>query len=380
MVDATRGGSAGEGWAVDSSSDRVVFEERDDAFFADVGKTKDHAFVVVNVHSKTTSEVYLLPGTRSAATADAGGLDGRWDFARNGAGPALLRRRQQGIEYYVDHCGSAFYAVTNSPPSEGSEGLDIDYAGEYRLVRVKQPWGNKSLEGIADARWEPVSYVVDSPSDAAMLTDKARNSVLAPEILLGGVASVNDSGRSGDGTASTDDLAADSNSGDVFAGVNGTTKSGPNSRGTIQEMDLFEAHCVLYESCPTTGSPRLRVVPLADPASSSFVVTPPAPGVCLNGNPGHPPSVGVADASALRPGVNSWFEARTVRFSVSSPVAPEDVYDLCLESAGLELLRRTEVPGSPRFDGGDYRYVGVAATPRGGRSKSYSIDDVLTVF
>lgn len=69
----------------------------------------------------------------------------------------------------------------------------------------------------------------------------------------------------------------------------------------------------------------------------------------------------VSGASTLRPGVNSWFEARTARFSVSSPTAPEDVYDLCLESGGLELLRRTEVPGSPRFDGRDYRWVGRCA-------------------
>ena len=63
-------------------------------------------------------------------------------------------------------------------------------------------------------------------------------------------------------------------------------------------------------------------------------------------------------ACTLRPGVNSWFEARTVRFSLSSPIAPEDVYDLCLESGRVELRRRTEVPGSPRFDGRDYRYTG----------------------
>ncbi|CAN0443090.1 unnamed protein product, partial [Hapterophycus canaliculatus] len=59
-------------------------------------------------------------------------------------------------------------------------------------------------------------------------------------------------------------------------------------------------------------------------------------------------------ACTLRPGVNSWFEARTARFSLSSPTAPEDVYDLCLETGEMELLRRTDVPGSPRFDGRDY--------------------------
>lgn len=38
------------------------------------------------------------------------------------------------------------------------------------------------------------------------------------------------------------------------------------------------------------------------------------------------------------------------------------MYDLCLESGRLELLRSTDVPGSPRFDGREYRwFVGKSA-------------------
>lgn len=73
---------------------------------------------------------------------------------------------------------------------------------------------------------------------------------------------------------------------------------------------------------------------------------------------GRGPANSAADgASVLRPGVNAWFESKTARFSVSTPVAPEDVYDMCLESGRLELLRSTDVPGSPRFDARDYRYL-----------------------
>lgn len=311
----------------------------------DVGRTKDHSFVAINVHSKTTSEVYLLPtATDSADASDAGcrradavqgttavkGDDddriansGRnSDNSTNGhhsAGPALLRRRQQGVEYYVDHAGDSFYIVTNSPPPGVKDGQSEEAtgAGEYRLVRVRQPPGRRkgsasSLNGVADAPWETVPC-----------------------------------GRAG---------------------------------CTIQEMDLFKRHCVLYESSPVSGCPRLRVVPLAASddtccGSSPFVVYPPPVGGCGGGDstgasinsdsdgdmiddggvaamvaPPPPPS-----PCTLRPGVNSWFEARTARFSLSSPVAPEDVYDLCLESGRMDLLRRTEVPGNPLFDGRDYR-------------------------
>lgn len=310
--------------------------------------------MVINVHSKTTSEVYLIPtATGTAGASDTGG--GRVDVGQgttaakgdsdeersvvNGgnsdgaaprghhhhrAGPALLlRRRQQGVEYYVDHAGDAFYIVTNSPPSGAGDGQNeaATGVGEYRLVRVRQPPGRRrgsasSLEGVADAPWEALPC-------------------------------------GGDGC-------------------------------TIQEMDLFRSHCVLYESSALSGCPRLRVVPLAAsdgtrPGSSPFAVSPPAAGGCSGGGGNTGASSdgesstnissessrdcdfkgqgGVATPSActLRPGVNSWFEARTARFSLSSPVAPEDVYDLCLESGRMDLLRRTEVPGSPPFDGRDYR-------------------------
>ncbi|CAM9320550.1 unnamed protein product [Ectocarpus sp. 6 AP-2014] len=371
--DACGGGGTGKGWRVESASDRSVFEEKDDAFFVDVGKTKDHSFVVINVHSKTTSEVYLLPGSTSpkAGRGSAAGVEGKAATAaadaaaaaaasheHECAGPTLLRRRRQGVEYYVDHSGDAFFIVTNSPPSKnggvedrhgrsGTPRSSAVDAGEYRLVRVplqqQQHPGrggrggdasscSSSLEGVADVPWEAV----------------------------------------------------------------------PCGRlpGTVQEMDLFRDHCVLYETCPASGCPRLRVVPLAHsspaPAAggdgrvpSPFVVSPPnaggrcgdsvgdsvgddesvsdsasdggslcASGPVEQGAPAASAAAGGATASSaactLRPGVNSWFEARTARFSLSSPTAPEDVYDVCLESGRVELLRRTEVPGSPRFDGRDY--------------------------
>ncbi|CAM9802640.1 unnamed protein product [Scytosiphon promiscuus] len=71
VENSSRDGGGSGGWRVGSSGDSPVLEEKDDAFFVDVGKTKDHAFVVINVHSKTTSEVYLIPTTANASSSSA---------------------------------------------------------------------------------------------------------------------------------------------------------------------------------------------------------------------------------------------------------------------------------------------------------------------
>lgn len=386
-------------WVVDSSSDSVVMEERDDAFFADVGKTKDHAFVVINLHSKTSSEVHLLPSTSScrragaldgaeassvgeggAAMGPAQGAEAVWSAGSNRdnpvVSPTLLRRRQPGVEYYVDHCGDAFYFVTNSCPSTteahvgsgggGSVGENVSgsdscnsqgavpaarTAGEYRLVRIRQPGGAASLEGIAEALWESF------PLSGGTVVLSASHEKTAAQAADG----VGDGGASRAPAVVAAVEAVEDGRGVDAAGEK-TASSAPRA-GTIQEMDLFREHCVLYESCPLTGSPRLRVVPIsAKSSSASFAVSPPAFGNGSNGSGGGGDEVmesprTVVGASSLRPGVNSWFEARTARFSVSSPTAPEDVYDLCLDSGALRLLKRTDVPGFPRFDGREYRFV-----------------------
>lgn len=290
-------------WEVDPASDNVVLEENDDAFFADVGKTKDNAFVVINVHSKTTSEVSLLPAmessfsdSRETLKMEQGGSvlqePQRCEKSLPGnRSPTLLRRRRRGVEYYVDHYDNAFYVVTNSLKWRREE----NEVGEYQLVRVRQP-GNDSVL-VDEVPWEPVYGC----SAHDMLEGSRRENRVR-----------------------MDNFAAGSE----------------RASGLIQEMDLFKGKCLLYEACPLSGAPRLRIVPIDDPASPSIVV--------------EPPSLGGGGVAMMRPGVNSWLEASTARFSLSSPLVPEDVFDLCLETGKLELLRRTEVP---RFDGRGYRRV-----------------------
>lgn len=292
-------------WEVDPATDLVVLEENDDAFFVDVGKTKDNAFVVVNVHSKTTSEVSLLPAMESSLSdamespkMEKGGSvlqrPQRCEKSLFGnRSPTLLRRRRRGVEYYVDHYGDAFYVVTNSPQWSKEE----NEVGEYQLVRVRQPGNDCVL--IDEVPWEPV------------------RGCSSPDKL---------EGSRNDNRVRIDDFAAGSE----------------RPSGLIHEMDLFKGKCLLYEACPISGAPRLRIVSIDDgPASPSILVEPSSPD-------------GGGGVSMMRPGVNSWLEASTARFSLSSPLVPEDVFDLCLESGRLELLRRTEVP---RFDGRGYRRV-----------------------
>ncbi len=58
--------------------------------------TKDQKYVVINVHSKESSEVYVL------------------DAADPAARPECLHSRQKGVEFFVDHGDQGFFVITNA--------------------------------------------------------------------------------------------------------------------------------------------------------------------------------------------------------------------------------------------------------------------------
>ena len=66
-----------------------MFEEADERFWVGVGLTRSERFLVISAASKLTSEVWLLDA------ADPGG-----EFA-------VVAPRRQGVEYEVEHQGSA---------------------------------------------------------------------------------------------------------------------------------------------------------------------------------------------------------------------------------------------------------------------------------
>ncbi|XP_028410328.1 prolyl endopeptidase-like isoform X2 [Dendronephthya gigantea] len=99
------------------SKDELIFEENDARFFVDVSCTKDRRFVTINSSSKTTSEVYILDSADTRASAQ------------------LVRAREPGIEYYIEHCRVLFYILTNYPDG-----------GNYRVL-------SKTEKDLCETEW-----------------------------------------------------------------------------------------------------------------------------------------------------------------------------------------------------------------------------------
>eukprot|EP00053_Salpingoeca_punica_P015205 m.139252 g.139252 ORF g.139252 m.139252 type:complete len:755 (-) comp16652_c1_seq4:837-3101(-) len=77
------------------SEDALLYQEKDSEFLLDVGRTKDEAFFTINVNSKTSSEVYLLPCDQPHGT------------------PVLIHPRSN-FSYFVEHQRGSLYIVTNA--------------------------------------------------------------------------------------------------------------------------------------------------------------------------------------------------------------------------------------------------------------------------
>jgi len=79
----------------DPAQDVMVYQEDDDRFWVSIGRTKSNAYLLCGVSSKVTDEWRYL---------DANNPNG--DFR-------VIRPREQGIEYSLDHRGDKFYIWTN---------------------------------------------------------------------------------------------------------------------------------------------------------------------------------------------------------------------------------------------------------------------------
>ncbi|MGD0381077.1 MAG: S9 family peptidase [Acidimicrobiales bacterium] len=75
--------------------DVLVVEESDERFHLGVGRTKDGAYVVVEMHSRITSEVQVIPADRPEEA------------------PRVVLRRAQGVEYGIEHHDGTFIVLTN---------------------------------------------------------------------------------------------------------------------------------------------------------------------------------------------------------------------------------------------------------------------------
>lgn len=80
---------------MDASQDKEIFYEEDPTFELSVEQSKDNKYVIINHSNSVTSEVRLVD-------SDSPYTD-----------PVVFRKREKGLEYYVDHCNGLFYIRTN---------------------------------------------------------------------------------------------------------------------------------------------------------------------------------------------------------------------------------------------------------------------------
>ncbi len=76
-------------------SDVLVFEEPDQAYYLSLAKTRSKAYLLINLNSMVTSEVWYLRANQP---------EGQF---------RVIHPRQHGMEYSVEHHGKYFFIVTN---------------------------------------------------------------------------------------------------------------------------------------------------------------------------------------------------------------------------------------------------------------------------
>lgn len=79
----------------DHETDQLLFHEADDAYFLGIDKTRSEAYLLLGLGSKITSEVHYL---------DANDPTGAF---------RVIRPRQVGVEYEIEHHTDTFYILTN---------------------------------------------------------------------------------------------------------------------------------------------------------------------------------------------------------------------------------------------------------------------------
>lgn len=87
-------------------SDKLIYEEKDERFNVEAGKTRSKAYIFLFCASHTTSEARYIPADQPTA-----------EFK-------VLEPRKQDVEYYPDHNGSFFYIRVN------------DTGRNFRLVKA----------------------------------------------------------------------------------------------------------------------------------------------------------------------------------------------------------------------------------------------------
>ncbi|MDD3044016.1 MAG: S9 family peptidase [Candidatus Delongbacteria bacterium] len=96
------------------TSDRIMYQENDDAFYVWIDKTKSRKYLLIGTASKNTSEYHYLKSDDPMGFFD------------------LMEPRKKGIEYYPDHRGDSFYILTNA-----------DKAFNFKVMKVLESYPYK---------------------------------------------------------------------------------------------------------------------------------------------------------------------------------------------------------------------------------------------
>jgi len=97
-----------------AAADVLVYEEQDERFWVGVELTRSEKFVLIDAHSKLTSEVRAIPAGDPTAE------------------PVVIAPRRQGVEYSVEHHGHRFLILHN----DGAE----DFALAYTSADAPGDW------------------------------------------------------------------------------------------------------------------------------------------------------------------------------------------------------------------------------------------------
>lgn len=88
-----------------AEDDAVVYQEDDERFWVGVELTRSEKFIVIDSHSKVTSEVRVIPASNPTGE------------------PAVIAPRRQGVEYSIEHHGHRFLILHN----DGAEDFALAY-------------------------------------------------------------------------------------------------------------------------------------------------------------------------------------------------------------------------------------------------------------
>ncbi|WP_213451454.1 S9 family peptidase [Rhizomonospora bruguierae] len=97
-----------------AADDVTVYEEPDERFWVGVELTRSERYVVIDIHSKVTSEVRVIPADEPAAE------------------PVVVAPRRQGVEYSVEHHGDRFLILHNADAE--------DFALAYTSASAPGDW------------------------------------------------------------------------------------------------------------------------------------------------------------------------------------------------------------------------------------------------